>query len=369
MGKLPGFSGEPLAISRNPEAYRSGSPAVERPLCLFLAIALIVTTATAINAADRPAPEGPSPAARKSIETGLRWLSRRQNEDGSFGSGSYRGNAAISGLCGMAFMAAGSTPNRGPYGAQVDKVTEYLLAVAQQNGFICERVPDTNGPMYSHGFATLFLAECYGMSQRQDLHEKLSAAVNLIVQTQNSEGGWRYRAQKEEFADISVTVCQVMALRAARNAGLYVPNATIDHATDYVKRCQNADGGFAYMLRTRGESAFPRSAAAIVALYSAGIYKGDEITRGLDYIAQFRPDLAAARRVEYLEYGHYYAAQAMWQAGGARWSHWYPAVSTDIVGRQSVDGFWTSAFGPDYATAMYVLVLEMPVNQLPIFQR
>jgi hypothetical protein len=60
----------------------------------------------------------------------------------------------------------------------------------------------------------------------------------------------------------------------------------------------------------------------------------------------------------------------MWHAGGARWSHWYPAVSADIVGRQSAEGFWTTGvYGPDYATAMFLLVLEMPVNQLPIFQR
>ena len=48
-----------------------------------------------------------------------------------------------------------------------------------------------------------------------------------------------------------------MALRAAQNAGLFVPNETIDRATDYVKRCQNADGGFMYMLSAGGDSAFP----------------------------------------------------------------------------------------------------------------
>ena len=46
--------------------------------------------------------------------------------------------------------------------------------------------------MYGHGFATTFLAECYGMSPRADLREKLSKAVKLIVNTQNKEGGWRY---------------------------------------------------------------------------------------------------------------------------------------------------------------------------------
>src|SRR5437870_1452412 len=83
------------------------------------------------------------------------------------------------------------------------------------------------------------------------------------------DDGRRYQPKVSE-ADISVTICQVMALRAARNAGLYVPNETIDRCIDYVKRSQNADGGFMYML-TGGPSRFPRSAAGVVALYSSGI--------------------------------------------------------------------------------------------------
>ena len=177
--------------------------------------------------------------------------------------------------------------------------------------------------MYGHGFATMFLAECYGMSPRPELREKLSKAVKIIVNSQNKEGGWRYQPVRDD-ADISVTVCQVMALRAARNAGLFVPNETIDRSIDYVKRSQNADGGFMYMIGTGGESDFPRSAAAVVALYSAGIYKGPEIAKGLDYLMQFMPAEGVTRRESYYFYGHYYAVQAMWQAGGDRFA---PLVS------------------------------------------
>ncbi len=104
-------------------------------------------------------------------------------------------------------------------------------------------------------------------------------------------------------------------LAPARNAGLYVPNETIDRAIDYVKRSQNADGGFMYMLSNAGESDFPRSAAAVVALYSAGIYKGPEIAKGLDYLMRFIPAEGVTRREMYFFYGHYYAVQAFWQAG------------------------------------------------------
>ena len=164
--------------------------------------------------------------------------------------------------------------------------------------------------------------------------------MQLIVNSQNKEGGWRYNPKKED-ADISVTVCQVMALRAAHNAGIHVPKETIDRAVEFVKKCQNRDGGFCYMLSVGGESGFPRSAAAIVALNSAGIYQGPEITKGLDYLTRFRPEQGVTRREEYFEYGHYYAVQAMWQAGGERWARWYPAVRDELLARQGPSGSWS----------------------------
>jgi len=307
-----------------------------------------------------------TPAAERSIERGLKWLTNRQHEDGEFGSGPLRGNAAVCALAGMAMVSGGSTPGQGPHGAEVNRCIDFILSSEQPSGFI-SGTDAGHGPMYGHGFATMFLAECHGMSPRADMREKLAKSVKIILDCQNKEGGWRYQPVRAD-ADISVTVCQIMALRAARNAGLFVPNKTIDRAIDYVKRSQNADGGFMYMIQG-GESAFPRSAAGVVALYSAGIYEGPEITKGLDYIEGFLPAEGVARRENYYFYGHYYAVQAMWQAGGDRWTRWYSAVRDELVSRQRDDGSWHSTNGNEYATAMSCIVLQMPNNYLPIFQR
>ncbi|MGO9114938.1 MAG: prenyltransferase/squalene oxidase repeat-containing protein [Thermoguttaceae bacterium] len=336
---------------------------------VFLLLLVLASPAAAQTAdPEKTAAEMINPAAQRAIDLGLQWLASRQNGDGSFGLGTHRSNAAICGLCGMAFMSGGSSPGRGLYGHQVDLAVDYLLACAQPSGFIVEPTPTTLGPMYSHGFATLFLAECFGMSKKTDLRDKLGLAVQLIVNSQNREGGWRYLPKKAD-ADISVTVCQVMALRAAHNAGIHVPKETIDQAVKYVLKCQNRDGGFVYQLSGGGESEFPRSAAAVVALNSAGIYGGPEITKGLDYLTQFRPDQGVARQQQYFEYGHYYAVQAMWQAGGERWARWYPAIRNELIARQRPDGSWTAAYGSEYATAMCLIILQMPENLLPIFQR
>lgn len=309
-----------------------------------------------------------TPAAMAAIDKGLALLASRQDEDGSFGSGGYSRNVAVCGLSGMAFMSAGSTPGRGTYGRQVDRCIDFILSNTQDSGFITVPSASSHGPMYGHGFATLFLAECYGMTMRSDIREKLSKAVNLIVNTQNNEGGWRYQPQRRD-ADISVTISQIMALRAARNAGLFVPRETIDRCTEYVKKSQNPDGGFMYMLLQSGQSAFPRSAAGVVALYSAGVYDGPEIKKGLEYLMGFMPQGSDFNRESHYFYGHYYAVQAMWHAGGDHWRRWYPAIRDALIAKQNDDGSWMDSICQEYGTAMACIILQMPNNYLPIFQR
>ncbi len=306
-------------------------------------------------------------STQDAIDRGLAWLAARQNDDGSFGGSGYSRNVAVVSLAGMAFLSGGYTPGRGEYGLTVNRCINYVLQAAADNGFISEDLYTSHGPMYDHGFSTLLLAEVYGMSPDSLVRDKLAKAVRLIVTTQSPEGGWRYQPKVSE-ADISVTICQVMALRAARNAGIYVPNETIDRCVDYVKRSQNADGGFMYMI-SGGPSRFPRSAAGVVALYSAGIYVGEEIRKGLEYLEQHLPAADDFSRDTHAMYGHYYAVQAMWQAGGEHWQKWYPAVHDVLLKMQQEDGSWMDLICPEYGTAMAEIILQMPNNYLPIFQR
>ena len=193
--------------------------------------------------------------------------------------------------------------------------------------------------MYDHGFGTLFLAEVYGMVPELALQERLKGtverAVQLIETTQNRDGGWRYEPMQVPYADVSVTICQIMALRAARNAGFSVNKSIVDRCVKYVRSCQNLDGGYSYFTGQAG-SAFARSAAGLVALYSAGVYEGKEIDRALKYLMQFKPNLPLSRREipdMHWYYGQYYAAQAVWTAGLRQpryWNEWFPALRDEI---------------------------------------
>ena len=70
----------------------------------------------------------------------------------------------------------------------------------------------------------------------------------------------------------------------------------------------------------------------------------------------------------YFFYGHYYAVQAMWHAGGDNWSKWYPAIRDTLLAKQSSDGSWPDQeVCPEFGTAMACIILQMPNNYLPIF--
>ena len=308
-----------------------------------------------------------TPETQRSIESGLKWLATQQNADGSYGSGAYRGNVAVTSLSALAMMASGSSPGRGPYGAQIDKALQYVMDNTSPSGFISVPNAATHGPMYAHGFGALFLAEAYGMTRRPEIREKLEKAVRLILDSQNGEGGWRYQPIKSD-ADLSVTICQINALRAARNAGIFVPKETVEACIRYVKQSQNPDGGFRYML-SGGASAFPRSAAGVVALYSAAVYDSKEVDAGIAYLKQYMPELKFGQRYSHYFYGHYYAAQAMWIRGGDDWNQWYPAIRDELVSKRTAQGSWSDTIGSEYGTAMALIILQMPNNYLPIFQR
>lgn len=324
------------------------------------------------GAENAPTDDEITPQLEEAVRKGFEYLRRQQKADGAFGQGRFGQHVGVTSLCAIAFMADGNVPGRGDFSEQVEKALDFVLTHSTETGLLVS--DQTHGPMYGHGFATLFLGEIYGMNRDDDrVRDALVRAVQLIVASQNNEGGWRYNPVPDD-ADVSVTICQVMALRSARNAGIKVPKSTIDDATRYVRACQNADGGFRYM-KDLGGSAWPRTAAGVASLFYAGVYEDQSIERGLDYLRQHAFPRGQAGGVAggfsqpHYFYGHYYAVQAMYLAGGDRWKTWWPAIRDELLAKQGPDGSWTDPQGDAYGTAMALIVLQMPKRYLPIFQR
>lgn len=309
-----------------------------------------------------------TPRTQRAIDRGLAFLSRRQiksgRETGAFGRSGYPGGVAVCGLSGLAFMCGGSAPGEGPYGRNIDNCVEFLIANSHDTGYVSLKNGTGHDNMYGHGFATLFLAEAYGMSQSPELEGVLERSIELIVKCQNTQGGWRYQPVKSD-ADLSITICQIMALRAARDAGIDVPDETREKCIEYVRKSQNSDGGFRYTIGGGG-STFPLTAAGVVSLYSAGIYDDEAVENGLKYLKRYKPGGGSSG--SYYFYGHYYACQAMWHAGGDHWEEWYPAIRDELLRTQQADGSWNdSQVGTEFGTAMACIILQMPLNYVPVF--
>jgi hypothetical protein len=271
-------------------------------------------------------------------------------------------------------MADGNVPGRGAYGEVVSKGLEFILANCNESGLVA--TSNASNPMYGHGFATLFLGEVYGMTLGGDsaplsgrVYRALIKAIQLIEKSQNDEGGWRYNPVAAD-ADVSVTICQIMAMRSARNAGLDVSKKVIDRAVQYVRTLQNPDGGFRYQM-VSGPSAWPRSAAGVASLYYAGIYEDRAIDTGIKYLmTTAMPGRGDGQSPIHFFYGHYYAVQAMFLAGGDSWAKWWPAIRDLLRAVQQPNGKWEdSSAGEEYGTAMALIILQMPKRYLPIFQK
>ena len=297
----------------------------------------------------------------QAVEKGLDYLKTTQTADGSWPD-SYGKSPAVVGLALLAFMAHGEVPGRGKYRETTDKAIEYILSNVQPNGLIARA---GSQPMYNHGFATLALAEAYGMSKRKDLERALLMAVKLIERVQNQRGGWRYQPRPADD-DITVTGCQLMALRAARNAGVNVSGIVIRKGVDYIKSCACADGGFSY--QPGGSSNKPRTGIGVLLLQLLGESDSPLVSKGADYL---REKLLRAEDT-YFYYGLYYCTQAMFQTGGEHWQSWRKAMLDVVLPMQKPDGSWPpsgSAGGQTYAVALSILALEVEWKLLPIYQR
>jgi hypothetical protein len=215
--------GAPLALGQAPATQPPAAPQAQ-PAVQPEAVVVQPETFLAGSATNNPMANEMTPELDRAVTRGLAALARSQNADGSWGEAQFGRTVAVTSLACLAFMADGNLPGRGVYGDNVSKGLEYILQNSAENGLVA--TPNANSPMYGHGFAALFLGEIYGTTmggadtQLADrTHEALVRATRLISQTQNSEGGWRYNPIPFD-ADVSVTICQIMALRSARNAGL-----------------------------------------------------------------------------------------------------------------------------------------------------
>jgi len=337
---------------------------------------------------------------REAVNKGLTWMARNQAKDGSWSPGAAAGYRPLTftGLGGMCMLMEGSTVREGKYKDNIRRARDYLMSQSQANGLL-----GTTGDMYGHGFSFLFLSCVYGEEEegerRQKLEEILTRAGKFTRDAQSRKtdrkgrpiGGWYYTPAKESgnADEGSVTITQVQALRAARNAGIAVPGEAITEAIDYLEECTTEDGGVIYSLGSGGGRGAGRpalTAAAISCGISAGDYYNNPfVKKWFKFCRQHVPLLGAGNRGGHDEYTHYYYAQAMYMLGDDGWDKLFPgdkdgekmtwskyrkATFDNLARSQGTDGSWSGGYvGPVFITAIHLSIMQLDNAALPIYQR
>ena len=277
-------------------------------------------------------------------------------------------------LAGLALLAGGNTPTEGEYARQVSRALTFVLKNARRDGLVAS-LEEESHCMHGHGFAMLFLAQCYGMEEdlqrRAQVGLVLKRGVELTARSQSAAGGWLYTPDSSGDEG-SVTVTQIQALRACRNAGIAVPKRVIDQAMEYLARSTNEDGGIRYQVDDRGPSRPAITAAAVACWYNAGRYDDPRARAALRFL---KPRLTAGRSDAMRHFGHYYyghlyMAQVMYLTSEREWQEYFSEMRTVLIRSQEADGSWKGDLvGPAYGTSIALIILQLPYKSLPIMQR
>jgi hypothetical protein len=287
---------------------------------------------------------------------GMQYLLHTQTSLGTWPDEPSGDEPALNGLAILSLMAHGDDPNFGPYSTTIHRGLNYILKeMNPKTGYI-------GNSMYNHGFATLALAECYGAVDDPRLGPALQQAVRLIVNAQklNSSHAWRYSPESQD-ADTTVSGAQMVALLAARNAGMAVPEETIQNGLKFFLSCQTPDGGIGYISPVAPNAT--RTAIACVVLALAKEKNSAGFKNAFAFLKEAQPDRG------YPQYFLYYASQAYFHGSPESWNEWNRANIKSLRAAQTPDGNWEGQLGPTFATAGSLLSLALNYRYLPIYER
>jgi len=311
----------------------------------------------------------------------LTWLGEHQNEDGSWGR-TY--SAAVTGLACLAYLAHDAEPFAGQRAGPLLRGLTFLLG-QQQHGVFPKQ-----GHTWIHGqgFAALALAEAYGRTllctkppdlDAARLRTAVAEAVTTIAAHQSASGGWWYVQGVPQEHEGSTTVCAVQALVSAANFGIPIDETVLRRGFEYLKRCQNPDGGFDYKLGPGTVSMKEGTAGDVATLALMRKFDYEVMTKGVDFLKAVGPAGISAERFPY--YGHFYAAMGLLLFGeemGAEQTakEYVEAATKDVLSWQAPDGSWPlkgwmrgQSEDAAYATAFAALFLAVPERRLSVFNR
>ena len=313
---------------------------------------------------------------------GLSYLASKQKEDGSWPTSSGFGSetAGVSSICTLAFLSSGEDPNFGLYANQIRRgVRHVILAQNSRSGMF-------EGNAYDFGFSMLLLAEAYGAVDDEMLwagyrgkkRRSVGKALELAVKAATLRKGTKQLVHKNWFStgsdptagitDTSVAGSILVGLLAARNAGISVPDHTVDTAVKYFETMTNKDGTVGYMGDAASAYGNSMARSSITTLVLAIAKRKN--TKTYKHCRDFIVGRKGEDYDTHVLYGRYYIAQALFQSDYQSWQKWNIQMIDTVEASQHDDGsIGSSPYGANYATGISLLSLALNFRILPIYER
>lgn len=311
----------------------------------------------------------------EAVNKGLAYLVGKQDPIQGFFKGEVNMPNTHTALSCMAFMAAGHFPGRSKYGDNLRRGVMYLVRASKKHkGYFGN---EGSARMYGQGICTLALCEAYGMMQKEEDNRKIKKAIEralkVIINAQNKTkgakfGGWRYSPTPGD-SDLSVAAWQMLALRAAQNCKLKVPDKVIEDAIEYLHKSYNPTAkGFSY--QPGGAPSICMRSAGAVSMMALGANVTDsdkEMCRNTtEYLLSLDPS-----RGGHFYYQSYYIGTAANMMGKKHREILLPKLEKALLGLQMPNGEFrkhTGNQGGVYSTAFSVICLCIRYQYLPIYQ-
>ncbi|MCG8584351.1 MAG: squalene--hopene cyclase [Pirellulales bacterium] len=315
---------------------------------------------------------------------GLRWLSRTQDRrSGEWKlTNTSRNEAAATSMALLAFLGAGHTDRKGDFQRQVDRGFRALLKMQQPSGQFPAMNAGRNHTFYTHALCTIAVCEMYALTGDLKYLAAAERAIAYAVQTQSSEGGWKYHPGKG--ADLSVTGWMMMALQSARMAGLDVPDKSLDGIEGFLDKVQRSGGDYyTYEIRPGSHTSPALDAVGLLGRQYFGAKRDDpQVLRVIDRLMRDHPlsyKAGNAERAGHDVYYWYYLAQVAHHVGGERWRRWNEVMRVEVPKHQvtahgrnkgswdPADDRWGITSGRHYVTCLSIYLLEVYYRHLPLY--
>jgi prenyltransferase beta subunit len=311
---------------------------------------------------------GGTPECDEAVVKGLRWLKQNQNSDGSWGTSNH---PAMTGLALLCYFGHCETPVSDEFGESCLRAIVYLVNLGIKNNGKMASNFTSNGWVYEHAIATYALGEAYTFCKEinyevPNLKEITEKAGQFIIDNQNQNGGWAYLYAKEKgHTDSSIVGWQLQALKACSHTDIKYKGmkSSVNKGLDYLSRLQGSNGGFGYSNNTVRPAL---TGVGVLCFQMWGKANSSEARKGVKFIRDnFKLDWNTQ---DSDLYSHYYASQAMMQAGGANWKFYNDLFREQLLSNQNPDGSWKApkftAHGQSpgnvvYRTTLSILMLEV----------